>query len=256
MEISAVIITHNESDRLTGALESLKGVCDEIVVVDSFSNDDTADLARAYGARVFLRVFSDYSSQKNYANSLAACPWILSIDADERLSPELAEEILALKNADKGVVGAYRISRKTWYLGRFITHSGWYPDRKLRLFEKSQAHWQGIIHERLLFNGQAADLKGDLIHYTYRDISDHVMRSNRYSSMLAREMAGTGSVLLITKALFSPAITFLRHYFFKLGFLDGFPGLVIALISAQGTALKYLKALANKSEVHSAGAKR
>lgn len=227
-------------------MDSLSGVCDEIVVVDSFSSDNTVDLARARGARVFQRAFNDYSTQKNYANSLAACPWILSIDADERLSPALAEELVRLRKHDPGEISGFLISRKTWYLGRFITHSGWYPDRKVRLFHREKARWQGIIHEQLLVEGKTEGVTGDLLHYTYRDISDHVARLNRYSSLLAKGLDGNGAAMLIAKALLSPPITFLRHYLFKAGFLDGFAGLVIALISAQGTALKYLKAFAAK----------
>lgn len=240
MEISAVIITHNEADRLPAALDSVRPVCEEIVVVDSYSSDKTAELAAARGARVVQRAFTDYSSQKNYANSLASCPWILSLDADERLSPRLVGEILALKKEGPTGISGFTMPRKTWYLGRFVTHSGWYPDRKVRLFDKARACWQGIIHERLRLEGDTSDLKGELLHYTYRDISDHVARLNRYSSLLARNKKG--STGLILKAVLSPPFTFLRHYFLRLGFLDGFAGLVIALVSAQGTALKYLKA--------------
>lgn len=247
MEISAVIITHNEADRLPAALESLQGICEEIVVVDSFSSDNTADLARAQGARVVQRAFSDYSAQKNYANSLASCPWILSLDADERLSSVLVDEIVKLKQNEVQGISGFSMPRKTWYLGRFVLHSGWYPDRKVRLFCRERAFWQGIIHERLVLEGDVKPLNGDILHYTYRDISDHVARLNRYSSLLAKGLERTSALLLMFKALSGPWITFFRHYVLKRGFLDGFAGLVIALVSAQGTRLKYLKALSAKS---------
>lgn len=242
MEISAVIITYNEADRLSAALESVREVCDEIIIVDSFSSDDTLKIARNFGARTVQLAFTDYSTQKNYANSLAAYPWILSIDADERISPLLAQEILAIKSNEPETVCGYTMRRKTWYLGRFVTHSGWYPDRKLRLFKKSMAHWQGIVHERLILDGPTSALKGHLLHYTYRNISDQVARLNRYSTFLARNLIDRNIFILFLKLFYAPFFTFFRHYFLKLGILDGFSGLVIALVSAHGTALKYLKA--------------
>lgn len=242
MEITAVMITHNEADRLPEALSSLDGVVDDILVVDSFSTDETVTLARSLGARVVQHVFSDYSSQKNYANSLAKGAWILSIDADERLSPRLASEIKTLRQLDDVPVAGYSFNRKTWYLGRFVTHSGWYPDHKVRLFAKDKARWRGRIHERLELDGKIGCLTGELLHYTYRSIADHVARLNRYSTFLSQNIKTESRVQLLVKALSSPFFTFIRHYILKAGFMDGFAGLVIALISSYGTALKYLKA--------------
>jgi glycosyltransferase involved in cell wall biosynthesis len=242
MDITAVIITHNEADRLPEALASLDGVCDEILVVDSYSTDETLAVARAQGARVVQHVFSDYSAQKNFANSLASCSWILSLDADERLSPLLVKEIRALKSIYELAASGFSFSRKTWYLGRFVTHSGWYPDRKVRLFARNKARWEGQVHERLVLDGPVENLTGDLLHYTYRGIADHVARLNRYSTFLAQTIRTRSRMRLLFKAMVSPFFTFLRHYVLKAGFLDGFAGLVIALISSYGTALKYLKA--------------
>jgi glycosyltransferase involved in cell wall biosynthesis len=244
MKISAVIITFNEEDRLPDALASLQGVADEIVVVDSYSTDRTLEIARNNQARTYQNRFIDYGQQKNFAMHKASHDWVLNLDADERVSPELKSAISELK--EKGAPGtatAFVIKRKTFYLGRWIRHSGWYPDRKIRLFKKSTATWQGRIHEKLLVTGAVARLPGDILHFTYRDIGDHVRRLNRYSSYLAEEIIKQKKKLLFPRLLILPSVTFIRHYIWKLGFLDGFPGLVIALVSSWGTAMKYLKAV-------------
>ncbi len=247
MKISTVIITYNEEDRLSDALASLQGVADEIVVVDSYSADRTTEIARAAGARVWQNRFEDYGRQKNFAMEKAAHEWILNIDADERVSPELKRAVSDLKGKDvPGSVSAFAIKRKTFYLGRWIRHSGWYPDRKVRLFRKSAATWQGRVHERLSVNGDVANLPGDILHFTYRDIGDHVRRLERYSSFQAEEIVKKGKKCLYLCLLLLPPVTFLRHFIWKLGFIDGFPGLVIATVQSWGTALKYLKAIALK----------
>jgi len=243
MKISAVIITLDEEDRLPDALASLAGVVDEVVVVDSYSRDGTAAVAEKAGARVVQNRFEDYGQQKNFALAQAAHEWVLNIDADERLSPELRQAIVGLK--EKGAApgtSALAIQRRTWYLGRWIRHSGWTPDRKIRLFRKSASSWQGRVHERLNVDGAVASLPGALLHFTYRDIGDHLRRIDRYSTLQAVQIAAQGQRALLARALFLPPFTFARHYLAKLGFLDGFPGLVISLLSSWATALKYLKA--------------
>jgi glycosyltransferase involved in cell wall biosynthesis len=251
MSISAVIITFNEEDRLPDALASLQGIADEIVVVDSYSTDRTLAIARAAEARVWQNRFEDYGRQKNFALGKAAHEWILNLDADERVSPELKRAILDLKEkAAPPGVAAFAIKRKTFYLGRWIRHSGWYPDRKIRLFKKSDATWQGRIHEKLLVTGAVARLGGDILHFTYRDIGDHVRRLERYANFQAEEIVRRDINLLLPRLLILPSVTFLRHYIWKLGLLDGFPGLVIAMVSSWGTALKYLKAMAMKRHSH------
>ena len=142
MEISVVIITYNEEKRLENALKSVEGIASEIIVVDRHSSDDTIKVAKKYTKQVFLRKWTNFSDQKNFANSKAQHPWILSLDADERLSPELREEILGLKESEEEH-SAYSMPRQVYYLGKWIRHSGWYPDRKVRLFRKDKAHWEG-----------------------------------------------------------------------------------------------------------------
>ena len=247
MKISAVIITFNEEDRLPDALASLQGIADEIVVVDSYSTDRTLAIARAAQARVWQNRFEDYGRQKNFALGKAAHEWILNLDADERVSPELKRAIADLKeNPAPAGVAAFAIKRKTFYLGRWIRHSGWYPDRKIRLFKKNAATWQGRIHEKLVVAGAVSRLGGDILHFTYRDIGDHVRRLDRYANFQAEEIVRQDKKLLLPRLLILPPVTFLRHYLWKLGMLDGFPGLVIAMVSSWGTALKYLKAMAMK----------
>ncbi len=243
MKISAVFITLNEQDRLEEALLSCNGLVDEIVVLDSYSTDETENIARRHGARFFQHEFRDYGDQKNRALDLARHDWVLNLDADERLSDELRREIEQIRqNPEPGSAG-FLIPRRTYYLGRWIRHSGWYPDRKLRLFRRSLARWQGRIHERLVLEGTPGRLRGAILHFSYRDLADHLERMNRYSGFQAESIRGPRG-LLLAKALLSPPFTFIRHYFWKMGLLDGFPGLVIALVSSWGTAAKYLKAAA------------
>jgi len=247
MKISAVIITFNEEDRLPDALASLRGVADEIVVVDSYSTDQTAEIARQARAAVYQNRFEDYGQQKNFALQKAGNDWILNLDADERVSSELKDAIKELREKELPEnVAAFAIKRKTFYLGRWIRHSGWYPDRKVRLFRKSGASWQGRIHEKLQVTGDIIPLSGAILHFTYRDIGDHVRRLNRYSAFQAEEIVRQNKKFLFLRLLVLPPVTFLRHYIWKLGLLDGFPGFVIATISSWGTAMKYFKAIAIK----------
>lgn len=243
MKISVVIITYNEEDRLEDALKSSLAIADELVVVDSFSTDRTLEIAEKYQARIFRNKFMDYGTQKNFAMNKAAHEWILNLDADERVSDLLAESILRLKGQSGFDADGFLIKRKTAYLGRWIRHSGWYPDKKLRLFRKSQSRWEGRIHERLVLSGKLSQLDGEILHYTYRNISDHIQRINRYSTMQAEDIVRKNKKMLSLRLLLLPPITFLRFYVWKAGILDGFPGFIIALVSSWGTALKYIKAL-------------
>jgi glycosyltransferase involved in cell wall biosynthesis len=250
IRISAVIITYNEEDRLSDALASLEGVADEVVVVDSYSNDRTVEIARAAQARVWQNRFEDYGQQKNLAMAKASHEWVLNLDADERVSPELKRAVSELKEKGfPGNVAAFAIKRKTYYLGRWIRHSGWYPDRKVRLFRKNAAAWQGRVHERLEVTGEVMALPGDILHFTYRDIGDHVRRLERYSIFQAEEIVKSGKKSLYLRLFILPQITFLRHFIWKMGILDGFPGLVIAVVSSWGTAMKYLKAISLKRRI-------
>ncbi len=242
-KLSVVIITLNEEDRLEDALKSCVGAADEIVVVDSLSTDKTCHIAAQYNCKIYKNKFIDYGSQKNIALDKATHEWILNLDADERISDSLKKELLAFKEKKEINVDGFKINRKTFYMGRWIKHSGWYPDRKLRLFRKSKSRWRGRIHEALVLNGETTHMKGDILHYTYRDMSDHIQRLNKYSKMQARDIVDKGKKLLYLRALLLPPVTFIRFYIWKLGFLDRLPGFVIALVSSWSTAMKYLKAI-------------
>lgn len=246
MKLSVTIITYNEEDRLEDALKSVYEIADEIVVLDSYSTDQTVEIAKKYNARVLFNTFDNYGDQKNLALDHATHEWVLNLDADERVSPELADSIRRLKETSTGEADGFLIKRKTNYLGRWITHSGWYPDRKLRLFKKSKSRWSGRIHERLELDGCLEYLEGEILHYTYRDMNDHIQRLNRYSYMQAQDIVDKRKKALYLRAIILPPITFVRFYIWKLGLLDGFPGLVIALVSSWATAMKYLKAIAIK----------
>lgn len=249
--LSVVIITLNEEDRLEDALKSCRDIADEIVVLDSFSTDKTCEIAARYDAVIYSNVFNDYGSQKNLSLEKASYEWVLNLDADERVSDRLKNEILLFKQkpdpeaaaAGEDDVDGFLINRKTFYLGRWIKHSGWYPDCKLRLFRKSKSRWRGRIHEALVLEGKTTRMTGDIIHFTYRNITDHIQRLNSYSRLQALDIVDKKKKLLYLRAFLLPPVTFLRFFLWKLGILDGFPGLVIALVSSWGTTMKYLKAI-------------
>lgn len=242
MKITACLIVLNEQDRITEAVRGAVGICDEVLVVDGGSWDDTVSLAKAAGARVIERPFEDFAPQKNFANEQAGCPWILSLDADERISSDLATEIGDLRRA--GVpedVAAFAFPRHAYYLGRRIRHS-WSDDVKPRLFRAGRARWEGDwVHESLIIDGRVERLKGPLLHYTYRDISDHAKRIDFYSTRAAEKMRAGRHIPTLSKMTILPFWTFFRFFIFKLGFLDGWPGFVIAAMSSYSVLLKYLK---------------
>ena len=241
MEITAVLIARNEEKRLEPALASLQGVVSEIVVVDGRSTDDTVRIARKFTEKVYEREWTNYADQKNFADSKASCPWILSLDADERLSPGLRNEILALKDIDPPFDG-YSMPRMVFYLGRWIRHSGWYPDRKVRLFRKNNARWEGAyVHEKLVFDGREGRLRSPIHHFTYSGIADHLARINRFSDLGAQKLYAQGKKCRTFSLVFRPVAWFLKSYFLKLGFLDGFPGLVISVFNGYSIFIRYAK---------------
>lgn len=241
VEISAVLITYNEERRLEGALKSLAGIASEIVVVDCRSTDETVKIARRYTDRVFERSWTNFADQKNFGNDQASHPWILSLDADERVSPELRRELLELKKTEPDV-NAFSIPRKVYYLGRWIRHSGWYPDRKLRLFRKGTAHWEGeYVHEKLAVTGRIAKLNRPIHHFTYRNIHEHLARINTFSDLGAQKLYGQKKKARWHHLLLLPFFRFVRAYIWKLGFLDGFAGLVISVLTGYAVFVRYAK---------------
>ena len=244
MKITATVITLNEEHNIAAALESLSWA-DEIIVVDSESADLTVEIARRFTDRVFVRPWQGYSAQKNFAAAQATNDWILSLDADERASEELASEIEQLKGGggDPQAAG-FEMPRLTFYLGRWIKHSGWYPDYKLRLYNRNRARWRGeFVHESLEADGKVERLSGNILHYTVRDASEHHLRMDRYTTLAAQQAFAQGRRASVGSILLSPIAVFLRSYFFKLGFLDGIQGLAIARFAVHYEFLKNLKLL-------------
>jgi glycosyltransferase involved in cell wall biosynthesis len=241
MKISATIITFNEEDNIAAALESLAWA-DEIIVVDSESTDRTVEIARRFTNQVYVRAWPGYSAQKNFAAQQASFDWVFSLDADERVSEGLASELQRLKRGEEPAVEAFEMPRLTFYLGRWIRHSGWYPDHKARLYNRKAASFEGeFVHESVKVNGRTGRLSGDILHYTVRDASDHHRRIDRYTTLAARELYQKGRRATPLSLLVSPAAAFLRSYVFKLGFLDGAQGLAIARFAAHYVFLKNLK---------------
>ena len=238
--VSVCVIAMNEEDRLEACLRSAD-FADEWIVVDSHSTDRTREIATACGARVIERDWPGHVEQKNFALSLARNDWVLCLDADERLSPELRASILAALDAAQPADG-YEMNRRSWYLGRWIRHGGWYPDRKLRLFRRSKGRWGGTNpHDHVELDGRCARLPGDLLHYSYRCLSDHLRTIDSFTTIASREKHGRGEHAGFVSITLRPTWKFVRMYFVKGGFLDGVPGFFAAVSSAYYVFLKYAK---------------
>jgi glycosyltransferase involved in cell wall biosynthesis len=241
VKISAVVITFNEEANIEAALESLAGIADEIIVVDSLSTDRTVKLAREFTGQVVERKWTNYADQKNYGDDLASHPWILSLDADERISAELRTELLALKGEDPTCSG-FSMPRLVFYLGRWIRHCGWYPDPKIRLFRGDSARWEGeYVHETLAVRGEIRKLKGPLHHYTYRSIGDHLARLNKFADLGAQKLYAQGRKSRWYHLLVLPSSRFVKSYILKRGFLDGFAGMVVCVLNGYSIFVRYAK---------------
>ncbi len=241
-KLSVLIITFNEEKNIRRCLDSLNDVADEIVVVDSFSTDRTEEICKNYNVRFFKQKFLGYIEQKNYVLQYAKFNFILSLDADESLSEELIKSILEEKKNFKN--DAYTMNRFTNYCGKWIKHSGWYPDKKLRLFKKSTGKWGGINpHDKFVQNikTNAVHLKGNILHYSYYNIEEHLKRVQDFSDIAAKALYEKGKKANIFKIIFSTLLKFIRNYFIFCGFLDGRSGYIICKLTARTTYLKYLK---------------
>ncbi len=242
IKLSVVIITQNEERNIVRCLDSVASVADEILVVDSISTDRTKEICQQYGVRFVEHPFEGYIGQKNYATRLATHNHILSLDADEALSDTLKHSISeAKKHFD---ADGFTMNRYTNYCGKWIKHCGWYPDVKLRLFNRTKGLWGGINpHDRFIMEKDStfSHLEGDLLHYSYHTESDHHRQIDRFTDIAARAYYEAGKKPSFIKQWFSPLAKFMRDYFFNLGFLDGEAGLKICLLSAKATYLKYNK---------------
>lgn len=241
MQISATIVTLNEARNIARAIESLRSV-DEIVVVDSGSTDGTREIAAQLGVRVVEEAWRGYAGQKNFAASCASHQWILSIDADESVSEELEGEILQLKK-EGPKFRAYSFPRLAQYLGRWIRHGGWYPDRKIRLYDRGFAKWEGdYVHESVRCSEAAGQLQGNLLHFTCGSLSEHLRTIDKYTRLAAAEVRASGRQVSMRHLMVDPLWTVFRTYVLRLGFRDGVQGAAIAWMAGLYVFLKYARA--------------
>ncbi len=242
VKLSVVIITLNEEKNIFRCLDSVSDFADEILVVDSFSTDKTKEICKKHGVVFIEHRFEGHIEQKNYAIDQASNDFVLSLDADEVVSDKLKASIIEAKNNNSA--DGYYFNRLTNYCGRFIKHSGWYPDQKLRLWNRKKGRFAGINpHDKceLAPGSTLKFLPGDLLHYSYHSISEHVAQYNKFTDIGAREAFKNGKKSNLLIAFYKSFWKFIRDYFFKLGFLDGYYGFIICRLSANATFLKYIK---------------
>ena len=241
MKLTVTVITYNEADHIQHALESVAWA-DEIIVVDSGSTDGTVDLARGRATQVIVRDWPGYSAQKNFAAEQAAHDWILSLDADERVTPELAAEIRTVIAGEPQARG-FRIRRVSRYLGRWIRTTDWYPDPQLRLYDRRAARWNGArVHESVRLDaGTPVQLRGELLHYGYRNISHHLKTIDTYTTLVAEQWHREGRSTGPLSMALHPWFAFVRNYLLRRGIADGTAGFVISLLNAYYVFLKHAK---------------
>ncbi len=238
--LSAIVITRNEAANIGPCLDSLS-FCDERIVVDDGSTDGTAELAQAKGARVVSNPFEGFGAQKGFALSQAAGEWVLSLDADERVTPELAAQIR--KAIERGDANGYELPRRSTFCGRPMRHSGWFPDYVLRLFRRDKAYFSNdIVHERVICERPLARLKEPLVHHPVLRLEDALSRMDRYSTAGAERLAASGRKVWFLTGILRGQWAFVRTYILQLGFLDGREGFLLAVANAEGTYYRYMKA--------------
>lgn len=239
-KITVTIRTFNEEQNIRDCLESVTWA-DEIIVVDSESTDGTIAIAREFTDRVVVRPWAGHIATSQFATDQAANLWVLSVDADERVSPQLRDEILAL-DLEQSSHDAYDMPRRHFFMHRWINHSGWYPDRNIRLYRKDRCYWGGYApHDKIQVPGSLASLEGDLYHYIYRDMAHFAATKNSYSTLTAIDHNRSGRRSTLLHFTLRPLYTFLHRYFVRLGFLDGLPGFVISVMESHCVFLKYIK---------------
>ncbi len=238
--LSAVVITRNEEANIKRCLQSLQ-IADEIILIDSGSTDRTIEIAESLGAKVYVKEWSGFGPSKKVGVSKASGKWIISLDADEELSPELAKEISTTVLSETENSGYY-IKRKTNFLGRWIYHCGWYPDYILRLFKKADGDFNdAVVHEKIILNGRVGYLNGEILHYSYHTIEQYFEKSATYTTLGAEQAYKSGKKSRWYHIVFKPPVSFIKHYFIKLGFLDGLEGFIISAFSAMAVMVKYSK---------------
>lgn len=241
-KLSVVIITLNEEENIARCLDSVKEVADEIIVVDSFSTDRTREICLQYGVRFEEHTFDGYIEQKNYAVSLCSNDYIFSIDADEAIDDKL--KLAILKEKQEFLADGYLINRLNFYGGRWLRHGSWYPDRKLRLWNRTRGLWKGEkVHERIVLDHDArvVRLKGDILHYSYLSLEGHIAQFNRFTTLSAQELFAENRKISACGVFGKGFATFFKGFFLKLGFLDGYYGIALCFINSFATFMKYMK---------------
>lgn len=240
---SVAVITFNEETNIYDCVNSFHDIADEVIILDSFSTDRTLEIASQFEkVKIFTNEFNGHIEQKNRAIGLCNGEWILSLDADERVSKKLGGEISELLNQKEFSFDGYKIPRLTFHLGKFIRHGGWYPLKRYRLFKKGKAYWTGENpHDYIQLDGNGSTLKGDILHYSFKDLTHQVDTINKFSSIVGFTRFQKKIRFPIIKSIYKPFIKFLESYIFKMGFLDGYAGFIIAISSSYSTFLKFAK---------------
>ncbi len=243
LPISACVITYNEQDNIRECLESLS-FCDEIVVVDSFSSDRTLDICREYTPKIYKNRYEGNIAQKNFALGKVKNQWVLSLDADERVSPELRREIFSEFSKGFDDCSGYRMKRHVYYLGKWINHCGWYPDYKLRLFNKNHGHFGGSEpHDMFLTKDKVKRLRSEIHHFPCGSLSKHIGTIDKYSGITAANLSSCSTSKAVAMLILAPVVKFVEMYIVKRGFLDGVQGLIICAVSSFSRFLRYAKAI-------------
>ena len=256
LPLSISIISHNEEANLRRCLASATALAQEIVIVDSGSTDRTAEIAAEFGAKFMPQAWLGYTAQKNHCLTLCSQPWILALDCDEELTPALRDSIRSFfANGDEAKFDGAWMPRLVWFMGRWIHHGDWYPDRKVRLFRRDKSQWQadggGQVHERLVVAGDCTTLRGDLLHYSFKNIQHYLTKHISYSAVFLQTQQGKGKRWSLLHTLFRPWWRFVRACVLKRGFLDGFPGLWIAGATAFFTFDRYSRMFESEAEAQS-----
>ncbi len=239
-KLSALVLTYNEEDHIADCLESINWI-EQIIVVDSFSDDRTKEICKQYANVSFYENdFKDFASQRNFGLNKIKTDWVFVIDADERVTEELREEILEILNETEAKAEGYEIARKNYFLAKWIKYCGWYPDYTLRLF-KSKYRYQGLVHESPEISGEIEKLKNDFIHYTYKDLESYAAKMNHYTTLDAEKKYNAGKSVSISYIIIRPFLEFIKKYLFKKGFLLGSQGFILSVLSAYYQFLKAIK---------------
>ena len=246
-KISAIIPTLNEEIHIADAIKSVS-FADEIIVIDSFSEDKTIEIAEKLNVKIIKRKFDDFSSQKNYAIKQATHNWIYILDADERVTPKVKKEILEAVKKPKDFVGFY-VRRTFYFCGRKVNYSGFQRDKVIRLFLKEHCKYSGLVHEKIISNGKIGFFKNKIDHFSYRNYDHYISKLNHYAAIRAEELHESGKKVNIYHVMVKPGARFFIHYFIRLGFLDGFTGFLVAKTQAYGVLTRYIKLWLLNSEM-------